>query len=119
MQYDDGPPVTDTREDAALLQSGGKAPVKLDACEEWLARQLSTQPGERQRCSRPGRACRLCSLTTLYKAAKRLGVVENVVDGRNVGVFRIPSLVPPLSELPRPPDEETMEPRETRDTSET
>ncbi len=91
-EYDDGPPVTDAREDC-MPRKRGKAPVKLDACEEWLARQLSTQPARvkdvRALAARAGYVS-----TTLYKAAKRLGVVENVVDGRKCWRLPDPSLAP-------------------------
>jgi hypothetical protein len=40
----DSSPAAEAAEEASAARKRGKAPVKLDACKEWLADQLSTQP---------------------------------------------------------------------------
>jgi hypothetical protein len=89
-EYDDGPPVNASRE-ACALRKRGKAPVKLVACKDWLAFQLSIQPARVMEI-RALAALAGYSPTTLYKVATQLNVFEYVVDGRKW--WRLPGPVP-------------------------
>ncbi len=91
-EYDAGPPVEGALE-AFAQHKRGKVPVKLVACKEWLACQLSIQP------TRVKEVRALAVLAghvppTLYRAAARLKVLEYVVDGRKWWKLPEPSLVP-------------------------
>jgi AAA domain len=90
-EYDDGPPVNAGRE-ACAPRKRGKAPVKLDACHEWLARQLSTQAASIQEVRAVAARAGFVP-ATLYNAATRLGVVEYVIGGRKCWRLPDPSLV--------------------------
>jgi AAA domain len=99
-EYDNDPP-DGGDEDVSAPRKRGRVPVKLDACKEWLADQLVTQPvpvkDVRALAADAGYAT-----TTLYKAAGSLEVAEYSVDGRKWWRLPDPSFVPLVSIVSAP-----------------
>jgi hypothetical protein len=87
----DSSPAAEAAEEASAARKRGKAPVKLDACKEWLVDQLGAQPAR----VKDVRALAVHAgfvPTTLYKAASRLNVLEHIVDGRKSWSLPDPSV---------------------------
>ncbi len=97
-EYDDKPPA-DTDLEAFTPRIRGRVPVKLDACKQWLADQLITQP-VRVNDIRASALAAGYSTSTLYKTFKKLGVFEYVEDGRKWLSLPGPSASPDEPRLP-------------------
>jgi putative DNA primase/helicase len=98
--YDDNPPAA-SDDEALTPRKRGKVPVKIDACKQWLAEQLASQPLRVKNIRESALAAEYAS-TTLYKAAARLGVDEYVVDGRKWWRLPTPAFVPLVSIVSSP-----------------
>ena len=92
-EYDGNPRGGRGRRAVTSPASAAKFPIKLDACREWLADQLGTQP-VRVAVVRAAAVDAGFGANTLYETARRLEVVEYIRDGRKSWTLPDPSLVP-------------------------
>jgi hypothetical protein len=90
-EYDDDPP-GEPDDETSLPRKRGKAPVKLDACKQWVTEKLNPHP-VRVKDIRAAAVDAGYGAATLYSACKVLGVEEDLVDGRKWWRLPDPSLV--------------------------